>query len=197
MIDIEATVDPCNARSRRLLDKLHFERADELKEGLCYYVLKKEDVSLKPSLIVQETGLEHLEVLAGLFNEYRVFYEQESDLEGARRFLADRLSRRESVAFLALDAASREAVGFTQLYPSFSSVSMRRIWILNDLYVREEYRKQGAAKLLLEAAKSHARQTNAKGLELSTAVANMTAQRLYERHGYAKDEDFYHYYLSL
>ncbi|MFD1181009.1 GNAT family N-acetyltransferase [Paenibacillus timonensis] len=111
--------------------------------------------------------------------------------------MEERLGRRESVVFLAIEPVSGGAVGFTQLYPSFSSISMKRVWILNDLYVREEYRNQGAAKLLLEAAKSHARQTDAKGLELSTAMTNVRAQRLYETIGYERDTAFYHYFLSL
>ncbi|MNM89713.1 TDP-fucosamine acetyltransferase [compost metagenome] len=146
---------------------------------------------------VYEAELGHLEQLARLFDEYRLFYEQASDLEGARLFLESRLSRSESVVFLAVEPLSGKAVGFTQLYPSFSSISMKRIWILNDLYVQEEYRNQGAAKLLLEAAKSHARDTDAKGLELSTAMTNARAQRLYEQSGYERDTEFYHYFLSL
>lgn len=149
------------------------------------------------SLIVREAQSGDLEPLARLFDEYRQFYEQASDLEGARRFLAERGSRHESVVFLAIDSVSGTAVGFTQLYPSFSSISMKRVWILNDLYVREEYRNQGAAKLLLEAAKSHAQRTNAKGLELSTAMTNVRAQRLYETSGYERDTEFYHFFLSL
>ncbi|MCT2196458.1 GNAT family N-acetyltransferase [Paenibacillus phoenicis] len=148
-------------------------------------------------MIVREAESGDLETLVRLFDEYRQFYEQASDLEGARSFLAERVSRRESVVFLAIDSVSGNAIGFTQLYPSFSSISMKRVWILNDLYVREEYRNQGAAKLLLEAAKSHAQRTDAKGLELSTAITNVRAQRLYETSGYDRDTEFYHYFLSL
>jgi hypothetical protein len=81
-------------------------------------------------------GLEHLDVLTGLFDSYRQFYGQEPDLPGARRFLEARLRCRDSVVFLAFrDDATRTSVGFVQLYPSFSSVSMKPIWILNDLFV--------------------------------------------------------------
>lgn len=148
-------------------------------------------------IIIREVASGDLDPLAKLFDEYRQFYEQASDVEGARRFLEERLNRSESVVFLAIDPCSGNTVGFTQLYPSFSSISMKRVWILNDLYVREEYRNRGAAKLLLEAAKSHARQTDAKGLELSTAIPNVRAQRLYETSGYERDTEFYHYFLSL
>ncbi|MGZ7440472.1 GNAT family N-acetyltransferase [Paenibacillus sp. TH7-28] len=152
---------------------------------------------MSTSISIKQAGQEDLEGLAVLFNEYRIFYEQTSDMEGATRFLSERLSRNESVVFLAVDQVNQTPVGFTQLYPSFSSISMNRLWVLNDLYVREEYRKQGAGKLLLEAARTYALQTNAKGLELSTAIANERAQRLYEKSGYIKDTEFYHYFLTL
>ena len=89
-----------------------------------------------------------LEALVPLFDAYRVFYEKPSDLKLARSFLTERLQLRESVILLAV-TASGEAVGFTQLYPSFSSVSARRIWILNDLYVAEQARGSGAAQALM------------------------------------------------
>lgn len=145
-------------------------------------------------LLVKQATIEHLDALTDLFDEYRVFYQQESDREGAKKFLFDRFVNRESILFLVTDGEN--SIGFTQLYPSFSSISMQRSWILNDLYVRDEYRNRGAAKLL-EAAKTYAIQTEAKGLGLSTAISNVTAQRLYERNGYKMDTDFYHYYLSL
>ena len=88
-------------------------------------------------------------------------------------------------------------LGFTQMYPSFSSVSMQRNWILNDLFVIPEKRKQGVATALLEKAKEFAMETKAKGLRLSTGMDNHLAQRFYERLGYKRDEAFYHYYLHL
>ena len=149
------------------------------------------------SLIVKQATIEDLEEVSKLFNEYRVFYNQESDLDGARNFLFERFEHRESIIFLALDTESNNAVGFTQLYPVFSSVSMKRSWILNDLYVYEAYRKLGAAKLLLEMVKTYAIQTKAKGIELSTAINNDIAQRLYEKNEYTKNMDFYNYYLDV
>lgn len=149
------------------------------------------------SLCLKQATIEDLDQVAQLFNEYRVFYKQESDLDGARQFLFERFVNRESVVFLVLDEGGNVPVGFTQLYPVFSSVSMKRSLILNDLYVREQYRKRKAGKMLLDAAQAYARQTESKGLELSTSVTNETAQRLYELNGYIKDDGYYHYYLSL
>ncbi len=85
-------------------------------------------------------GLVHLDVLTGLFDAYRQFYGQEPDLLGARRFLEARLRGGDSVVLLAFDATGA-GVGFVQLYPSFSSVAMKPIWILNDLFVAPEARR--------------------------------------------------------
>lgn len=83
--------------------------------------------------------IEHLDLIVSLFDAYRMFYRKPSDKEAAKQFLFERLKNRESIIFLAL--VDNEAVGFTQLYLSFSSVSMQPIYILNDLYVTKEYRK--------------------------------------------------------
>jgi len=117
---------------------------------------------------------------------------QAADLTGARAFLADRFKRGESVIFLAVvDGA---IVGFTQLYPSFSSVSMMRLWVLNDLFVTPDARKSGAGRALLERAERWAAETGAKGLTLSTQITNLGAQRLYEACGWTKDDEFLHYH---
>ncbi|MDQ8733610.1 GNAT family N-acetyltransferase [Paenibacillus sp. LHD-38] len=139
----------------------------------------------------------HIVELADLFNQYRIFYKQVSDLKGAAAFLSVRLEHQQSILFIAVNQATGEAIGFTQLYPSFSSVSMKRSFILNDLFVLEKHRGQGAAQLLLDHAKSYAKANGAKGLELSTAMDNKQAQRLYERNGYERDEMYYHYYLTI
>ena len=134
--------------------------------------------------------------IAPLFDQYREFYNERADAEGARSFLMERLTKNESVVFLAVD---RElgAVGFIQLYPSFSSVSMKRLWILNDLFVSPGARKRGVGVALLQRAEEFARQTNAKGLELETWVNNVPAQRLYEKCGWKRNVEFYQYTLYL
>jgi GNAT superfamily N-acetyltransferase len=134
-------------------------------------------------------------LVAPLFDAYRQFYGQAADLEGARQFLVDRLQRGESVIFAVIENGT--ALGFTQLYPSFSSVSMRPIRILNDLYVVGEARRRGVGAQLLTAATDHASQTGAARLVLSTAVDNIDAQALYERLGWQKDTAFLQYEFEL
>ena len=144
---------------------------------------------------VSRARLSDLEGLVELFNGYRMFYHQMSDKFGARQFLEDRLSHDESVIFVAIQ--DDEYVGFTQLYPSFSSVYMERIWKLNDLYVSSQARNRGVGQMLLDAARQHAEQTNAKTLILETDWDNVLAQALYEKNGYQKEESVYHYTLTL
>ncbi|MGI8935759.1 MAG: GNAT family N-acetyltransferase [Phormidesmis sp.] len=140
-------------------------------------------------------SLEHLEEAATLFDQYRVFYEQPSDLAAARQFLRARFEAEDSAIFLAREAT--DSVGFAQLYPGFSSVSMRRIWILNDLFVRRSHRNQGIARLLMGAAETYARATGAVRIGLSTQTTNTIAQSLYESLGYRREQSFYHYTLPL
>lgn len=134
--------------------------------------------------------------IAPLFDQYRQFYGKASDLNGAITFLEHNLTQQSSALFYAVNETN-EILGFTQLYPTFSSLSMRKAWILNDLFVIPEARSQGVARLLMEAARQHAAATGAKGLELATGADNQKAQRLYESLGYQRDDEFYHYYLNL
>lgn len=146
---------------------------------------------------IKQATQEDLDQLAVLFNDYRIFYKQDADLEGAVKYLAERMEFNESIIFIAIERSSRGSVAFMQLYPSFSSISMERAWTLNDLYVSVDYRGQGIAQMLLERANNYAKETNSKGLSLSTANDNHVAQKLYERNGYVKDDEFVHYDLIL
>lgn len=138
-----------------------------------------------------------LDALAPLFDAYRVFYRQASSLTAARAFLDARLHRGESVIFVARDPASDAALGFTQLYPSFSSVSAQRIWILNDLFVAPAARKRGVARALMERARTFAAGDGAIRLVLETSGNNHAAQALYESLGYVRDAGTRHYSLEL
>lgn len=142
--------------------------------------------------IVQATE-DHLDMLMPLFNDYRQFYGQESDIMGARMFLQRRVEKKESVIFMALEETL--GIGFTQLYPTYSSVTMEKFYILNDLYVAQEHRNKGIGERLLHQAKRFAVDFKLKGLALETAKDN-PAQKLYERLGWVRDQDFYHYFWT-
>jgi GNAT superfamily N-acetyltransferase len=144
---------------------------------------------------VFQAVLENLEELSILFDQYRIFYKSSSDIEAAKKFLQERFQKLDSVIFAANDDG--RMIGFTQLYPTFSSVSMKRVWILNDLFVEEDHRRKGIANSLMDAAEKFARETEAVRIILATQISNMLAQELYESRGYLKDEEFYHYALRL
>lgn len=142
---------------------------------------------------IVRANLDHLALIAPLFDQYRVFYKQDSNLEKAKNFLEDRISRNESVVFLAMD--NDTAVGFVQLFTSFSSVSLQPIFILNDLYVHEVHRGKGIGEALLTRTKEFCLEKGYKGLALETGIEN-PAQQLYERLGWEKDTDCFHYFWT-
>jgi len=146
------------------------------------------------SVSIRRAGRSDLTDIAPLFDAYRQFYEQPPDLRGSTRFLADRLERDESIVFVAERVGS--VVGFVQLYPLFSSVSLGRVYLLNDLFVVPEARRAGVGAALLDAARRWADEQGAHYLELSTAVDN-PAQRLYEDGGWQQDREFLYYELPL
>jgi len=146
------------------------------------------------SIEVRRAGDKDIDALSELFDGYRVFYQQDSDVEGARMFLVERIARADSVIFIAYDKVGR-GLGFVQLFPSFSSVSMKAMWILNDLFVAATGRRSGVAQTLMDVAEQHARDTGAKGLVLETAIDNLPAQALYEARGWHRDTDCYRYEL--
>lgn len=141
---------------------------------------------------IHQATINDLDSLTELFDFYRLFYKQESDLNGARAFLEERLIKKDSVIFITYDDG--EPVGFTQLFPSFSSVSMQKSWVLNDLYVKETARRKGVATELINKAIGLAEETKAKGILLETGKENVKAQKLYETIGFTKDSNYYYYY---
>jgi ribosomal protein S18 acetylase RimI-like enzyme len=138
-----------------------------------------------------------LRTVAELFDGYRQFYGHSADYPRAEAFLRDRFACNDSVVFLAIDPQSGNGLGFVQLYPSFSSVAARRIWILNDLFVAPAARHMGVGRALLDAARDHGVATGAKRLVLSTGVTNREARALYESYGYKQEELFLVYKLDL
>ncbi|MEK6154347.1 GNAT family N-acetyltransferase [Flavobacteriaceae bacterium 3-367] len=142
-------------------------------------------------LKIRKASQDDLPQLAPLFDLYRIFYGQESNSPAARAFLTERITKGESVIFLA--ELHGETVGFTQLYKTFSSVSLEAVFILNDLYVSKSHRGKRIGEALLNRAQAYCSEKNFKGLALETAVDN-PAQKLYERLGWKKDSHCFHYF---
>ena len=147
------------------------------------------------SITIRQAVLADLDAVTLLFDAYRQFYGQASDEAAAKIFLQARFEHGQSVVLLA--ESQGQAVGFTQLYPSFSSVSMARVFVLNDLFVAPTARRLGVGEALLTAAADHARQLDAVRLSLTTNVENLPAQSLYASIGWERDQKFYAYHLAL
>ena len=147
------------------------------------------------SLATRLAAVADVERVAPLFDAYRQFYGLAPDLELAHWFLRERLSRGESVVLLAEDGGS--ALGFIQMYPTFSSLRAARTFVLYDLFVDPAARQRGVGRQLMQAAADEARKRGAVSLVLSTARTNSAAQRLYESLGWVRDEEFYEYNLAL
>ena len=143
---------------------------------------------------IRRATLHDLDYLAPFFDAYRQFYGQQSDVNVARQFLHDRLAHNGSIVLIAEDHA-RTAIGFVQLYPTFSSILAAPIYVLSDLYVMPEARRRGVGTALLQSAIETARAAGVARVELATAMSNVSAQRLYEKLGWQRDE-FYLYGFS-
>ena len=144
---------------------------------------------------IRQATVEDLDVVTALFEAYREFYRRAPDSQAAREFLGSRLQEKDSVIFLAMDGP--KAIGFAQLYPSFSSLWMRRIWVLNDLFVSPEARGRAVGREIVLECQKFAKGTGAKGLTLKTATDNLKAQKLYESLGWLRETDFCSYDLNL
>lgn len=145
--------------------------------------------------VVRRAGESDLNELAVLFDGYRQFYGQQTNVEGARNFLRARMQNNESVVYLG--ELDNGPAGFVQLYPIFTSVGMQRVWLLNDLYVADNARRSGMATALMHAAHQMARDDNAAGVMLETQINNRDAQALYEKLGYRRNEETWFYWFPL
>jgi len=148
-------------------------------------------------VVIRQATVGDLDLVVPMFDAYRQFYKQPPDLDLAREFLLERFQHNQSIIFLAMDLKGSSALGFTQLYPSFSSGLAKRIFILNDLFVVPAARRCKVGHLLLQAAAEFGRSVGAARLTLSTALDNAPAQALYESSGWRRDTVFCTYTLPL
>jgi ribosomal protein S18 acetylase RimI-like enzyme len=146
--------------------------------------------------IIQATP-EHLDLITPMFIKYREVFGEPAYPEQSRAFLAKRLERDESVIYLALADDEDRPMGFCQLYPGYSSLSLERLWVLNGLYVEEDARRQQVADRLLQVARKMAKETNAVRLRVATRADNLAARALYESIGFEQDAEFTNYVLPL
>lgn len=138
----------------------------------------------------------HIDKLIILFDQYRVFYNKEKDLDKAREFLLERIKNKDSIIYMVLNEESNP-VGFIQLYPLFSSTRMSKLWLLNDLFIQEDYRGKGYSRQLIEVAKEVCIKTNAYGILLETAKNNFVANQLYKQAGFVLEDNCNFYSWSI
>lgn len=151
--------------------------------------------SSKLSLTVRKAIAADLDQLAPLFDAYRRFYDKPADLEGARKFLSDRIVRAESVIFVAEDRGL--LAGFVQMYPLFSSTRMKPLWLFNDLFVHPDHRGRGISVMLTDAAKELCRTSGSCGMMLETARDNFIANELYRKTGWELDVEHNFYFWGV
>jgi GNAT superfamily N-acetyltransferase len=146
-------------------------------------------------IVTRQATVFDIDLLVPLFDGYRQFYQQPSEPDRIRRFLLDRFEHNQSAIFVAI--RDETCIGFTQLYPSFSSATLAKIYILNDLFVVPAARLSGAGTALQQAAADFARRRGAVRLVLSTELTNASAQGLYEKLGWRRNTEFCNYQLAL
>ncbi|MEL6495400.1 MAG: GNAT family N-acetyltransferase [Cyanobacteria bacterium J06623_7] len=144
---------------------------------------------------VTRATIDRLDDIAFLFDLYREFYHQTSDVTAAKKFIRERLQLQDAVIFLGTERG--RPIGYTQLFPSWSSVLMGQVWILNDLFVLESSRNQGVARALMNRVADYERSTEAIRIILATEATNKIGQNLYESLGYQRLDSFYHHMLNL
>ena len=145
---------------------------------------------------IYQAKIDDVAALSELFDLYRIFYGKESNLIGANQFLTERIIKNETTIFLAKDIDHGQLVGFTQLYPLFSSTRMQRLLLLNDLFVLEEFRGRGISKLLIERSKQLALEINAAGILLETQKSNLIGNALYPRMNFHLEDDVNFYFWN-
>jgi GNAT superfamily N-acetyltransferase len=152
---------------------------------------------------IKQATLDDLEDLLPLFDAYRVFYKKESNLPATRKFLTERILQNESIVYLiytvredSFGEGVSEAVGFTQIYPVYSSVRLSRMWLLNDLFVQPAHRGKGLSKALIEKTQDLARKTGAVGVTLQTAKDNLVGNQLYPATGFEIDDNNFYFWAN-
>lgn len=138
---------------------------------------------------------QHLDQVVDLFDGYRVWYRKDSNKELGKQFLLERMQNKESIIY-ACETENGSLVGFTQLYPIFSSTRMKRMWLLNDLFVHPDFRGKGISKMLINRAKDLAKSTNACGVLLETETTNDIGNRLYPSAGFELEKNHFYFWTN-
>lgn len=151
---------------------------------------------MKINFKIKKATFKNLDPISKMFDDYRVFYRKSPDINLSRRFISDRLIKKDSCILIAI-SSSGKIMGFTQLYPSFSSVAAKKIFVLNDLFVNDEFRRMGVAKKLIEESIGMARKLHCARVDLATEKINKGAQKLYYTMGFVENYGYKYYNKSI
>jgi ribosomal protein S18 acetylase RimI-like enzyme len=146
-------------------------------------------------LIVRQATIKDLPKIVPIFDSYREYFKQQKNPLKVESFLFEKFVHLESVIFIAEQES--EVIGFAQLYPIFSSLSLERVCLLNDFYISEEYRNNGIGKQLFAKVKEFTLLTKSKGIELSVEHTNRKAWQFWEKQGFRIDDEFRFYFYKL
>lgn len=141
---------------------------------------------------IRYATISDVEQVAELFNLYRCFYKQDDDIEVAKNFITERLQQKNSVIIVA-ETIDGKLAGFVQMYPLFCSIAVKNAWVLNDLFIHQDFRKFGIATQLIEKSLEIGKNSGAAWVSLQTAIDNYNAQKLYEKVGFVKDNHYLTY----
>jgi len=148
--------------------------------------------------MIRKASLKDLDQLTSLFDKYLIFYKKKSNLEKHKSFLKERIENNEAIIFMAFDDKNKDkAIGFALIYPTFSSVLLSKILILNDLYVDSNIRKNGVGEKLILETVALAKELDTNLIRLRTAKNNIIAQGLYHKMGFVRDEFLHSYDLVV
>lgn len=159
-------------------------------------IVQANNLIYRNSMNIKKVSLNELEHLVSLFDQYMVFYQQPSAPSRYRKYLNERILNNEASAFIAY-SVNNEPVGFVLNYHTFSSISLGKVVVLNDLFVLPSYRERGIANDLINRVISLAKQTSSTRIDLGTAKDNFSAQALYEKMGFVKDNEYFSYSLVI
>jgi GNAT superfamily N-acetyltransferase len=146
-------------------------------------------------LTIRQATIQDLPGIVPIFDSYREYFNQQKDPVLVERFLFEKFEHRESVIFIAQQ--QDKVIGFAQLYPLFSSLSLQRVWLLNDFFIAEEFRGGGVGTQLFASVKEFTLLTKSKGIELSVEHTNKKAWTFWEKQGFKQDEEFRYYFYKL
>ncbi|HCY87279.1 MAG TPA: GNAT family N-acetyltransferase [Desulfobacteraceae bacterium] len=148
-------------------------------------------------MIIIENTPAYLDRLVPVIEEYRVYCGAPADAQGTRDFFERRLADGGAVTFIAVDEDTDAVMGFVNLYPSYSTLAQKRLWILNDLGVSGNFRGHGVARALIRKVLGFAAETGAVRVELKTRADNTGAQALYRSVGFEIDQQHVYYQVPV